>query len=42
MCTSSNERKKTIIMGAGGRDFHNFNTYFRENEQYEVIAILTI
>jgi predicted GTPase len=25
-------------MGAAGRDFHNFNTYFRDNEAYEVVA----
>jgi len=25
-------------MGAAGRDFHNFNVYFRNNEQYEVVA----
>jgi predicted GTPase len=31
-------RKKTIIMGAAGRDFHNFNTVFRDNDQYEVVA----
>jgi predicted GTPase len=31
-------RKKVIIMGAAGRDFHNFNTVFRDNEQYEVVA----
>lgn len=30
--------KKVIIMGAAGRDFHNFNTYFRDNEEYEVVA----
>lgn len=30
--------KKVVIMGAAGRDFHNFNTYFRDNEEYEVIA----
>ncbi len=30
--------KKVIIMGAAGRDFHNFNTYFRGNEDYEVVA----
>jgi predicted GTPase len=30
--------KKTIIMGAAGRDFHNFNTVFRDNDQYEVVA----
>jgi predicted GTPase len=29
---------KTIIMGAAGRDFHNFNTYFRNNADYEVVA----
>ncbi|MFW9825916.1 MAG: cyclic 2,3-diphosphoglycerate synthase [Candidatus Thorarchaeota archaeon] len=29
---------KTIIIGAAGRDFHNFNTYFRDNDQYEVVA----
>ncbi len=32
------EKKKVIIMGAAGRDFHNFNTYFRDNEKYEVVA----
>jgi predicted GTPase len=26
-------------MGAAGRDFHNFNTFFRDNEQYEIVAI---
>ena len=30
--------KKVIIMGAAGRDFHNFNTYFRENEEVRVVA----
>lgn len=25
-------------MGAAGRDFHNFNVYFRDNNQYEVVA----
>ncbi len=29
---------RTIIMGAAGRDFHNFNTFFRGNEDYEVVA----
>ena len=32
------KRKKVIILGAAGRDFHNFNTYFRDNEEYEVVA----
>ena len=27
-----------IIIGAAGRDFHNFNTYYRDNEQYNVVA----
>jgi predicted GTPase len=27
-----------IIMGAAGRDFHNFNTYFRDNPAYRVVA----
>ncbi|MDX1435642.1 MAG: cyclic 2,3-diphosphoglycerate synthase [Anaerolineales bacterium] len=31
-------RIRTLIMGAAGRDFHNFNVYFRENEEYEVVA----
>jgi predicted GTPase len=30
--------KRIIIMGAAGRDFHNFNTYFRGNDAYEVVA----
>ena len=30
--------KKVIIMGAAGRDFHNFNTYFRNNPDYKVVA----
>ena len=30
--------KKILIMGAAGRDFHNFNTYFRNNEEYEVVC----
>ncbi len=30
--------RKVIIMGAAGRDFHNFNTYFRNNPGAKVIA----
>jgi predicted GTPase len=30
--------KKVVIMGAAGRDFHNFNVYFRDNKEYEVVA----
>lgn len=29
---------KVIIMGAAGRDFHNFNVYYRENPKYDVVA----
>ena len=32
------DRKRVIIMGAAGRDFHNFNVYFRDNEKFEVVA----
>ncbi len=32
------DRKRVIIMGAAGRDFHNFNVYFRDNQAYEVVA----
>jgi predicted GTPase len=31
-------KAKVLIMGAAGRDFHNFNVFFRDNECYEVIA----
>lgn len=30
--------KKVIIMGAAGRDFHNFNVFFRDNKDYRVVA----
>ncbi len=29
---------RVLIMGAAGRDFHNFNVHFRDNDQYEVVA----
>jgi len=31
-------KDRVIIMGAAGRDFHNFNVYFRDNPRYEVVA----
>ena len=31
-------KRKVVIMGAAGRDFHNFNTYFRDNPNFEVVA----
>jgi len=32
------DRKRVIIMGAAGRDFHNFNSYFRDNKKFEVVC----
>ncbi len=32
------DKKNVIIIGAAGRDFHNFNTYYRGNELYNVVA----
>ncbi len=32
------DRIRVLIMGAAGRDFHNFNTYFRDKPAYEVVA----
>ena len=31
-------KKNVIIIGAAGRDFHNFNTYFRNNKECNVVA----
>lgn len=31
-------KTRVLIMGAAGRDFHNFNTYYRGNDQFEVVA----
>jgi predicted GTPase len=31
-------KRNVIIIGAAGRDFHNFNTYFRNNAAYNVVA----
>jgi len=31
-------RERVLIMGAAGRDFHNFNVFFRDNQRYEVVA----
>ncbi len=30
--------ENVIIMGAAGRDFHNFNVYFKDNRRYRVIG----
>jgi predicted GTPase len=32
------QRKRVVIIGAAGRDFHNFNVRFRDREEYEVVA----
>lgn len=32
------QKRRVMIMGAAGRDFHNFNTFFKGNEQFEVIG----
>ena len=31
-------KRKVLIMGAAGRDFHNFNLYYRDNENYDVVV----
>jgi predicted GTPase len=31
-------KKNVIIIGAAGRDFHNFNTFYRKNKDYNVVA----
>jgi predicted GTPase len=35
---ASSRRERIIVLGAAGRDFHNFNVCFRENPDFEVIA----
>ena len=32
------KKKNVIIIGSAGRDFHNFNTYFRDNAEYNVVG----
>ncbi len=32
------KKRRVLIMGAAGRDFHNFNTVYRDNPDYEVVA----
>ncbi len=38
MTQETNAPVRVLIMGAAGRDFHNFNTYFRDNPRYTVVA----
>jgi predicted GTPase len=32
------QRRRVVIMGAAGRDFHNFNLVYRDHEEFEVVA----
>lgn len=32
------KRQRILILGAAGRDFHNFNTFFRDNDAYDVVG----
>ncbi|NNG13807.1 MAG: GTPase, partial [Gammaproteobacteria bacterium] len=36
--TNKSKRTRVVIMGAAGRDFHNFNMVYRDNPDYEVVA----
>ncbi len=38
MPTSTTERLKVLIIGAAGRDFHDFNTFWRNDSRYQVVA----
>lgn len=38
MSIISDRRRRVVILGAAGRDFHNFNQVYRNNPQYEVLA----
>ena len=37
-CEATAMRRKVVIMGAAGRDFHNFNVRYRSDPRYEVVA----
>src|SRR6185437_11979565 len=36
--TARNQKRKVIIMGAAGRDFHDFNVFWKNQPDYEVVA----
>ena len=38
MANQEGSRKRVLIVGAAGRDFHNFNVYYRDNPDFEVVA----
>ena len=35
---NSTYRRRIVVMGAAGRDFHNFNVVYRDEPAYEVVA----
>ena len=38
MTSDFSQAQRVLIMGAAGRDFHNFNVFFRNNPRYQVVA----
>ena len=38
MTSNFSQTQRVLIMGAAGRDFHNFNVFFRNNPRYQVVA----
>ena len=38
MTSTFSQTQRVLIMGAAGRDFHNFNVFFRDNPRYQVVA----
>jgi len=38
MYYDSQKRERILILGAAGRDFHNFNVFFRNSPQFEVVG----
>ncbi|MCG8455756.1 MAG: cyclic 2,3-diphosphoglycerate synthase [Holophagales bacterium] len=38
MALTNDRRKRVVILGAAGRDFHNFNCLFRQSKAHEVVA----
>ena len=38
MYTADKKRERILILGAAGRDFHNFNVFFRSRPQFEVVG----
>jgi len=38
MTSTFSQTQRVLLMGAAGRDFHNFNVFFRNNPRYQVVA----